>query len=140
MHSQHTKRFVLVLTLVLTLAAAPPALAGPAFGGDIGTSLYGWIADLWHTVTRAVAGDEEELGPLIIPNGARSETGAEFGPMVIPNGSASDSGDEFGPWVIPNGSQSSTGDEYGPWVIPNGSQTQTEDPEDEFGPWVIPNG
>ena len=104
------KHFALGLALALALAAAPQALAGPAFGSDLGDTFAGFFADVWQSVVSLVgANDDANFGPLVGPNGE---------PLVEPN---------FGPVATPNGSEaggdSEPADEIGPWLIPDGLQT-----------------
>ena len=114
------KSFALGLALVLALTAAPQALAGPSLGGDLGSAVYGFIAQIWQSLSSVVGPQEEaDFGPLVGPNGlSRAETS---GPMVIPNGVSSEADEKSGPGQIPNGlTVEESENEIGAGLIPNG--------------------
>lgn len=147
------KRFALGLALALALAAAPQALAVPSGSAGLGGAVYGWLADLWQSVSSLVGThDEAEFGPVVGPNGppqgnfgpwvGPNGEPTDFGPVATPNGLSSDSAGETGPWALPDGDRAHAGDSkadsYG---LDGGNGSVEETPaDDEFGPWVIPNG
>lgn len=118
----NAKHFALGLALALALVAAPQTLAGPTFGGDVGSTLVGFFANVWQSVVSLVGADDDaNFGPWVGPNGEPVDEPG-FGPVAAPNGVVSgDPQDETGAGVIPNGLDGDeSGDEYGPYLIPNG--------------------